>query len=234
MFVLGLPIQRAKAGQSIAEVLKAEKHIAEMLLKDGVISSDEVETVEYGLENLGSSLLGMTITLIIGYCFDFLGGSFLLWMLIFPLRKNAGGFHAKTKGRCLLFSSFILLVSMVCFVWIDWSEASYILTAAFFFAIIFFMAPVENHNKRLDSMEYIVYRKRTRLLLLLEGTLFVAAVFAKWRELITVITIDFFIVGISLVTGRSKLQIGGTEESVLQILVRMIKDLKGADKKEQN
>lgn len=53
-----------------------------MLLRDGIISPDDVEIVEYGLENLGSSMLGMLITLLIGYCFDFLLGSFLLWLLI--------------------------------------------------------------------------------------------------------------------------------------------------------
>lgn len=96
--------------------------MAGMLLRDGIISPDDVEIVEYGLENLGSSLLGMLITLVIGYCFDFLSGSFLLWLLIFPLRKNAGGFHAKTKAGCLLFSSAILLVSIICFVQLGCSE----------------------------------------------------------------------------------------------------------------
>ncbi len=130
-----------------------------MLLRDGIILPEDVEIVEYGLENLGSSLLGMSVTLMIGFCFDFLFGSFLLWLLIFPLRKNAGGFHAETKGRCLLFSSTILLVSIICFVQIRWSEIGYILVAIFFFAVIFLMAPVENDNKYLDQVEYSVYPK---------------------------------------------------------------------------
>ena len=146
-----------------------------MLLRDNVISSEEVEVVEYGLENFGSSLLGMSITLLIGYCFGFLRGSFLLWLLIFPLRKNAGGYHAETKSR--------------------W----------FFFAIIFLLDPVENDNKRLELVEYRVYRKRARIILLLEGTLFATAVTFKWEELIAVITIVFFIVGMSLIIGKVKL-----------------------------
>ena len=100
-----------------------------MLLRDKVISLEEVEIVEYGLENLGSSLLRMFITLLIGYCFDFLRGSFLLWLLIFPLRKNAGGYHAETKGKCLLFSSAMLFVSIICFVQIEWLNIGYMLVA---------------------------------------------------------------------------------------------------------
>ena len=79
--------------------MRIGKKLAGILLRDRIISSEEVEVVEYGLENLGSSLLGMFITLLIGYCFGFLRGSFWLWLLIFPLRKNAGGYHAETKGR---------------------------------------------------------------------------------------------------------------------------------------
>lgn len=174
-------------------------------MRDEVISSEEVEIVRYGLENLGSSLLGMSITLIIGHCFDFLWGSFLLWLLIFPLRKNAGGFHAETRCRCLFFSSMVLLVSIICFVQISWSMTGYILITALSFAAIFFMAPVENGNKHLDHDEHRIYRKRTRLILLSEGALFVMAAAFGWKKLVTAITIDFFIVGVSLVTGRVKL-----------------------------
>ena len=176
-----------------------------MLLRDNVISSEEVEVVEYGLENFGSSLLGMSIALLIGYCFGFLRGSFLLWLLIFPLRKNAGGYHAETKSRCLFYSSAILLVSVICFVQVEWLDLGYILVVGFFFAIIFLLAPVENDNKRLELVEYRVYRKRARIILLLEGTLFATAVTFKWEELIAVITIGFFIVGMSLIIGKVKL-----------------------------
>lgn len=206
MYALGISTQRTEAGQSIAEVLRAEKALAGMLLRDGVISSDEVEIVEYGLENLGSSLLGMLVTLLIGFCFNFLFGSFLLWLLIFPLRKNAGGFHAETKGKCLFFSSAMLLVSIVCFVQVGCSETGYILITAFFFLVIFFMAPVENNYKRLDQTEYKVYRKRTRLILMFEGLLFIVALVIKWNKLTAVITIVYFIVGVSLLAGKVKLQ----------------------------
>lgn len=33
--------------------MRAEKGLAGILLRDGIISQDEVEIVEYGLENLG-------------------------------------------------------------------------------------------------------------------------------------------------------------------------------------
>ena len=206
MFMLGLSVAGTQAGQGIAKVLKTEKVLAGMLLRDGIISQEEVEIVEYGLENLGSSMLGMLITLTIGFCFDFLLGSFLLWLLIFPLRKNAGGFHAKTKGRCLLFSSAMLLVSIICFVQVGCSETVYILVAIISTGVIFLMAPVENNKKYLDQTEQKVYRKRTRIILLLEWMLFIPAVLLNLEELIIATTIAFFIVCTSLLAGRVKLQ----------------------------
>ena len=178
-----------------------------MLLRDGIISPDDVEIVEYGLENLGSSMLGMLITLLIGYCFDFLLGSFLLWLLILPLRKNAGGFHAKTKVRCLMFSTAILLVSIICFVQSGWPVEGYILIMAISAVVIFIMAPVENNNKHLDQTEQKVYRRRTRMILTLECMLFIFALVLNLKELVVVIAIDFFIVSVSLLAGRIKLQL---------------------------
>lgn len=186
--------------------MKTEKVLAGMLLRDGVISPDEVEIVEYGLENLGSSMLGMLITLAIGFYFDFFFGSFLLWLLIFPLRKNAGGFHARTKGRCLLFSTALLLVSIICFVQIEWPVIGHILIVAISTVVIFTMAPVENNNKHLDQAEQKVYRKRTRMILMLECMLFIFALVLDLKGLVVVIAIDFFIVSISLLAGRIKLQ----------------------------
>lgn len=186
--------------------MRAGKGLAGILLRDGIISQDEVEIVEYGLENLGSSLLGMSVTLMIGYCFDFLLGSFMIWLLVFPLRKNAGGYHAETKARCLLFSSAILLLSILCFQQMKWSETVYILVTVFSFLIVFVMAPIGNDNKHLDQAECKVYRRRTRMILLLEMGLFVAALTFRWKMLIVVVTMAFFIVGVSLVAGWIKLQ----------------------------
>lgn len=179
--------------------------LAEMLQRDGLISSDEVEIVEYGLENLGSSLLGMFITLIIGFCFDFFWGSIWLWLLVFPLRKNAGGYHAETKGKCMLFSTAILFISIISFVQFKWSMKGYIMIATFFFFIIFIMVPVENCNKLLEQDELGIFKKRSRIVLVSEGILFLFAIMLSWMELVEAITIVFFIVGISLVMERAKM-----------------------------
>ncbi len=182
-------------------------NLTEKLLEDEVISREEAEVITYGLENIISNLLGLLMILAIGACFRRLPESFLLWLLIFPLRKNAGGFHAKTKTRCMLVSAGMLIVSFLCLDVMEWTKEVYLLIAAIFCGIIFLMAPVGNQNKLLDEMEHKVYRKRTRIILLLESILLILAFVFEWKELYIVITICFAIVGTTLLAGKIKLRL---------------------------
>lgn len=175
------------------------------LLEDEVISQEEAEVIKYGLENMGSNLLGLLMVLVIGFCFRHLMESFLLWLLIFPLRKNAGGFHAKTKTRCMLVSAGMLIAAFICLDWMEWTKTTYMSIAVVFFGVIFFLAPVGNQNKLLDEMEQIVYRKRTRMVLFLENMLLILAYIFDWKELLMVITMCFSIVGVTLIAGKVKL-----------------------------
>lgn len=176
------------------------------LLADGIILSEEEEIVKYGLENLKSNLTGFLLTLLIGACFHCLLESAVLWMLNFPLRKNAGGFHAETKMKCILLSAAILLAAMGGLVRIIWSPIVYIGITLVSFVFILYLAPVENLNKRLDKLERRVYGERTRMILVIEGTLFVIAMVLDWDRLIAVSVANFAIVGVSLVAGKQKLK----------------------------
>ena len=73
--------------------------------------------------------------------------------------------------------------------------------------VIFIMVPVENNNKHLDQTEQKVYRRRTRMILTLECMLFIFALVLNLKELAVVVAIDFFIVSVSLLAGRIKLQL---------------------------
>lgn len=181
------------------------ERLTEFLEKEEIISDEEKEIVQFGLESLGGNLLGIVLTLVIGICFQQAGEALLLWLLLFPLRKNAGGFHAKTKGRCLLSSTTIIIASMVYLQQIRWTETGNILITVISAAVIWLMAPVENGNKRLDSAECKVYRQRTRKLLLLEMLLFVLSLTFGWEDLVIVITMVFSIVCVVLLTGKAKM-----------------------------
>lgn len=83
--------------------------IADFLFKGGNITDEEKEIICFGLESLEGNLLGIGLTLIVGMCFRQVREAILLWWLLFPLRKNAGGYHAKTKTKCMLISLIIII-----------------------------------------------------------------------------------------------------------------------------
>lgn len=201
-----LSAKRTAESKSVAELLKLAESLTGALLKDGIISSGEAEVVEYGLENIGSDLSGMLVTLMTGICFGCLSESMVLWMLIYPLRRNAGGFHAKTKLKCLFVSVGMLIIVFLLFIRRNWTAELYLAAGAVCFLLIFLLAPVGNPNKLLDEKEHKVYQKRSRIVLTLEGILLVLAYCCRWTSLLAVTVSCFFMVGTSLLAGRMNLK----------------------------
>lgn len=181
--------------------------MANSLSSEGIIKNEEIEIVRFGLESLGGNLLGIVLTLTIGFCFNRIGDALFLWILLFPLRKNAGGFHASTKTGCYLVSALMLLLSFTFFTAFDCTiivyESSVLITGW----IIWMLAPMGNPSKELDEVEHKIYKIRSRSILALEGIIFLLALCFKWSILVRSISMTFFLVSISLLMGAIKLSI---------------------------
>lgn len=91
-----------------------------------------------------------------------------------PLRRYAGGIHAKTRSRCLILS----LILIILFV----KAAEYLSNISFWYAIagsgilvailsVFFFAPVDTEKRRLSFETRRQYRRYARSLVMLEGAL---------------------------------------------------------------
>ena len=89
--------------------------MVDSLSKEGIIADEEREIVRFGLESLEGNMLGIVLTLTVGICFKRVEEAMLLWLWLFPLRKNAGGYHAETKGKCFFISAAMLIAAFVLF-----------------------------------------------------------------------------------------------------------------------
>lgn len=176
------------------------------LVAEGIITDEEKEIVRFGLESLAGNLLSFVMTLVIGFCFRQIECALLLWLLLFPLRKNAGGFHASTKTKCFLVSAFMILLAFSIHVLPN--RINILCGISIFITgyIIWVLAPVDNPSKKLDAIEHKVYRIRSRSILVLESTLLVLAFYFKWEIVIQSITSTFFLVSLSLIMGTIKSQ----------------------------
>ncbi len=180
--------------------------MTDSLLKEGIISDEDKEIVRFGLESLEGNLQGIGLTLVVGICFKQVGEALLLWLLLFPLRKNAGGYHAATKVRCFFISTVMLIVAFVLFAVFEHTMVFYGIYAMAAGCVIWTLAPVDNPSKKLDALEHKVYRKRTRIALGVEGILLTLALSCRWEMPVHSICMAFFIVVVSLFMGIFKLK----------------------------
>lgn len=176
--------------------------IANSFLKEGIISDDEKEIVRFGLESLEGNLLGIVFTLAVGICFKQVGEALLLWPLLFLLRKNAGGYHAATEIRCLFTSVVMLIIAFMVFAVFGHTMIFYGICVMVTGCVIWVLAPMDNPSKNLDTVEYKVYRRRTRIALGAEGVIFLVAQYFKWEMAVQSICMTFFLVSMSLLLGK--------------------------------
>lgn len=178
------------------------QRLTDQFVKDGIIMPENAEIVQYGLVALAGNLLSGVITLGIGYCFGCALSGLVLWMLIFPLRKYAGGYHAKTRRSCFFISIGMLLLAFTLLYRVDWQLELYFSVVIISGIYIFLNAPISNANKVLDVVEQKVYRKCTRIVLGLEVIIFFAIWVLRLDRLIAVVPMCFSVVGMFMVMGK--------------------------------
>ena len=183
------------------------ERMVDSLSKEGIIADEEREIVRFGLESLEGNMLGIVLTLTVGICFKRVEEAMLSWLWLFPLRKNAGGYHAATKGKCFFRSAAMLIAAFVLFTVFEHTIVFYMICNTVAGCVIWILAPVDNLVKRLDVLEHRIYQKRTRIVLGLEGVMFGATLFCKWEMAARSICMTFFVVTISLLMGTIKLTI---------------------------
>jgi len=181
------------------------EHVTDSLSNEGIITDEEKEIVRFGLENLEGNLLGFVMTLTIGYCFCQIKSALLLWLLLFPLRKNAGGYHASTKMKCYFTSVVMILMAFIIYAVPNHTITLYLYSVLITGIIIWVLVPVDNSEKKLDETEHKIYRIRSKIVLTLESIFFIVAVYFKWEIAIKSIAMTFSLVSVSLLMGIFKM-----------------------------
>lgn len=144
------------------------------MLKWKIINEDEIEIYRFGLETLFLKMFHYISYLLIAIFCGGLVTYAIFFMAFLCLRKNAGGYHSKTKLSCYFWScltviSVIFIVKYVMAYGIPSIMSIGSLVVADI--IIFMLAPVGNCNRGLDIDEIDLFRKRTIWVLTLENML---------------------------------------------------------------
>lgn len=140
------------------------KNILSRMREKGLLEENEEDVYLFGLECLLLEVVHYLSYIIIAFTMGMTIPMIVTAMVLIPLRRKSGGFHARTRSGCYLFSCFVVVV--VCLldkvVFPLWLGAVTIFGAN---VIIFAFAPIENENRILDYNEKKKFRKQALMIL---------------------------------------------------------------------
>lgn len=145
-----------------------------LMLKWKIINEDEIEIYGFGLETLFLKTFHYISYLLIAIFCDELASYAIFFIAFLCLRKNAGGYHSKTKLSCYFWSCLnVISVIFIAKYVMTYGTPLIISIACLVVAdiIIFMLAPLGNRNRELDIIETNLFRKRTIWVLISENTL---------------------------------------------------------------
>ena len=148
--------------------------LLKQMIEFNIIEPGDEEIYRFGLEGMILKLVHYTTYLIIAVFFR-VTMHFLIFLVAFLLvRKNAGGYHAKTKAGCYISScTTVLIIIIIMKLLPEWEITAMAEGSLIFIAdvLICMMAPLGNRNRTLSEKEMKFYRKRSISFLVLENVL---------------------------------------------------------------
>ena len=147
--------------------------VTKFLLETNVITSDEIEIYQYGFDLIVKIIIHTFLILIIGFLF----GHFLEMVSFLVtyawLREYAGGYHARTSKGCYYCTILVTIFVLVMFFIFRQLNVGLICICMLISGIVISRAsPQEAPTKPLSEKEKVIYRKKTRSILLCLAVIF--------------------------------------------------------------
>ena len=136
------------------------RSFANHLLKSNIITDVLFDVYVYGTELLLSFIITNALIIGLGFLFNRVVETIIHLTVFILIRRFTGGYHATTYLRCKIIMIVVYLCTLFFSAVASVDEFWYIILFAFGNFIIFFSAPIENPNKKLDYSD----KKRFRML----------------------------------------------------------------------
>lgn len=183
---------------------RLSEKFAGKLISAGIISEADADVYIYGFFQTIMMLLNVATTILLGILFKLLFPCILLNLSYIPLRVNAGGHHAESPMKCYVNSTVMIAVLLAVIKWIPFNGYVSCILLAIAGIVIWKLAPVETENNPLDEMEKTVYRRRTRIALIIETVVFFITIFFMKSWVSETIALGVFTECLMLLVGAVK------------------------------
>lgn len=159
----------------------------------GNLTETERSKYVYAYEVMFNQLVNLSIAVVLAFVLHELIEVLLFLLIYIPLWKYAGGFHAESNEKCIIYSSLVIICVIVL------NKELYDVTNAYegiisimmicfmlMLAFIWHMAPIEAKNKKLDKTERRRYRRKVHIICIIHILLMVWNVLIRKRTCISI------------------------------------------------
>ena len=130
---------------------KLAAKISSKMLQRGVISGELFDIYVYGFELVLSFLFSVAVMLFVGIVTNRILHTILFLLVFITLRSFTGGYHANTYGVCFMVTISVFIVTILLAEYINICWWYYLLLLSVGLPLIYIFAPIEHHNKPLET-----------------------------------------------------------------------------------
>ena len=159
-------------------LVKIASKLTLILHRNNIISEDETEIYQYGLEMILSTILNCMIVLLLGALMNEPLAAVIFFIIFALVRSSSGGYHADTYLKC---NSIFAVNLIMVLLWVKFAAPFYFIVCHVIFILIYFMmvtkyAPIENPNKTLSDLQ----KKHNKVLSIIYGIILTAISLILW------------------------------------------------------
>lgn len=178
--------------------------ILKKLYDEHRISIEHHEIYTYAIEKLLAGLVNALLLLLVSLIFRIVGEMIVFVTFYLPIRKYAGGIHARTRTKCVALSllSMVLLVKAgnVIILGDLWKIISLIIVSSVIL-LVYLYAPIDTENKRLSPESRIRLARIAKCFTLAESSILVLGILfvPVMKEYIVTAAMALLLAGIALI-----------------------------------
>jgi accessory gene regulator B len=187
--------------------LLAEK-ITAFFITNKIIKEDEIDIYSYGFEYIIASLTGIAGITSIALLFGLLPNTIGFIAAFTLIRMTSGGYHAETYYWCLIifilvYIANIFILTLIIKLAVDVVPISMVLIST---PIIFIFGPVDHKNKPFTTDEFLYYRSRGRLAILLLSLVVLGGfnIFKGYKDIFSAISLGVITASLSVMLAKIK------------------------------
>ena len=179
-------------------MLTLSKKCAEILVRHGKISDAQINLYKYGFELLFSTAITLGFILLLSVFGGYVSQIIIFLLYFIPIRIVAGGYHAKSYGRCFVLTNFISIscIEISRYMWEIKSIFVEILLVVSFAAACKYIwdnAPIIPNRYKEKTNRYDVNRRYAHSIIVLEGVVVVFLTIWRYRFAFTAFITTYFV-----------------------------------------